>query len=45
MTQLSWFDFPAQDAARAQAFYSALFGWQFDQVEDAVRGNESLEQL
>lgn len=33
MTKLSWFDFPAQDAARAQTFYSRLFGWQFDRVE------------
>jgi predicted enzyme related to lactoylglutathione lyase len=33
MAQLSWFDFPAEDAARAQTFYATLFGWQFDQVE------------
>jgi predicted enzyme related to lactoylglutathione lyase len=33
MAQLSWFDFPAEDAARALTFYATLFGWQFDQVE------------
>jgi predicted enzyme related to lactoylglutathione lyase len=31
--KVAWFEFPAKDTTRAQAFYGGLFGWQFQAYE------------
>jgi uncharacterized protein len=31
--RVAWFELPAKDTKRAQAFYGGLFGWQFQPYE------------
>jgi predicted enzyme related to lactoylglutathione lyase len=31
--KVAWFELPAKDTKRAQAFYGGLFGWQFQTYE------------
>ena len=33
MTSIVWFELPADDMARAQRFYSDLFGWRFERFD------------
>ena len=32
--KVAWFELPAKDTKRAQAFYGGLFGWQFQPFEE-----------
>jgi len=32
MSTIDFFEIPAEDVARAQRFYSSLFGWQFEKA-------------
>jgi uncharacterized protein len=31
--RIVWFELPAEDTRRAQAFYSRLFGWRFEDLD------------
>jgi predicted enzyme related to lactoylglutathione lyase len=43
MSQIVWFELPAEDTRRAQAFYGRLFGWQFEDFEGPVEYHMASE--
>jgi uncharacterized protein len=42
-TKIVWFELPADDTVRAQAFYGELFGWQFSPMEGPTEYHTSSE--
>jgi uncharacterized protein len=42
-TRIVWFEVPADDTARARAFYGDLFGWQFSPMDGPMEYHTSAE--